>query len=456
MEASAAPVVTRPSARQLLGLAWPVVVTRSAQVVVGFTDATMVARLGENELAATTAGSINAFNILILPMGVAFIVSTYASQRVGAGDAAGARRYGFYGLVLAAIAGLLCIAAMPALPTLLRAFDYTPAVTTLMTAYLWYRLPSGGFAIGLEALGNYYNGLGNTRLPMAAQVIAMVANVALNWVLIFGHLGAPALGVTGAAIASSIATLLGFLFLLGCFLGGVGQRTRAVPHMSLRELGQMLRIGLPSGLNWFIEFAAFSFFINVVVAGLGTSALAAVMAVFQLNSISFMPAFALASAGAIFVGQAIGAKAHDDVPRTVRLTFTVAALWQGCVGALYLLVPGLLFSIFVKDGADQATFLEVGVRVLMLSAAWQLVDAASMVLAEALRAAGDTAFTFWVRAAVAWGVFAPGAYWSVHSLGGGDVVAMGWLVVYLAILAGVLLWRFRGGRWRTIDIMATH
>ena len=73
MESSSSSVVTRPSVGQLLGLAWPVVISRSAQVVVGFTDAAMVARLGESELAATTAGATNVFNILILPMGVAFI-----------------------------------------------------------------------------------------------------------------------------------------------------------------------------------------------------------------------------------------------------------------------------------------------------------------------------------------------------------------------------------------------
>lgn len=452
VQTSSQPVVTRPTLGQLLGLAWPVVITRSAQVVVGFTDAAMVARLGESELAATTAGATNVFNILILPMGVAFIVSTFSSQRVGAGDAAGARRYGFYGLVLAALAGILCLAAVPMAGTLVGAFDYAPDVATMMTAYLIYRLPSGGFAIGLEALGNYYNGLGNTRLPMAAQVIAMVANVALNWVLIFGHLGAPAMGVTGAALASSIATLIGFAFLLGCFLLGVGQSTRVVPRLAWAELGQMLRIGIPSGLNWFVEFAAFSFFVNVVVAGLGTSALAAMMAVLQLNSISFMPAFALASAGAIFVGQAIGAKRHDDVGRIVRLTFGAAAAWQGLVGLAYLLVPTLLFSVFVKDGAGQAGFLEIGVRILMLSAAWQLFDAASMVVAEALRAAGDTAFTFWVRAGIAWGVFAPGAWWSVNRMGAGDVVAAAWLLLYLVLLAIAMFLRFRSGRWRSIDI----
>lgn len=449
------PVVTRPSVGQLLALAWPVVISRSAQVVVGFTDAAMVARLGANELAATTAGATNVFNILILPMGVAFIVSTYSSQRVGAGDATGARRYGFYGLVLAVAAGILCVGAIPATAALVSRLDYTPEVQALMTAYLWYRLPSGGFAIGLEALGNYYNGLGNTRLPMAAQLIAMVANVALNAVLIFGMLGFPAMGVAGAALASSIATFVGFAFLLGCFLLGVGQTTRAVPRLSLGELGQMLKIGLPSGLNWFVEFTAYSFFVNVVVAGLGTSALAAVMAVMQLNSISFMPAFALASAGAIFVGQAIGAKRFDDVGRTVRLTFLSAAVWQGAVGLMYLLAPALLFSVFVKEGPEQAAFLAVGVRILMLSAAWQLFDAAGMVVAEALRAAGDTAFTFWVRAAIAWGVFAPGAWWSVQGAGAGDVAAAAWLLIYLVLLAVAMFLRFRSGRWRTIDIGAT-
>lgn len=454
MQAVGVPVVTRPNARQLLGLAWPVVITRSAQVVVGFTDAAMVSRLGENELAATTAGATNVFNILILPMGVAFIVSTYASQRVGAGDAAGARRYGCYGLVFAAVAGACCLALTPAIGPMLARLDYTPEVTAMMAAYLWYRLPSGGFAIGLEALGNYYNGLGNTRLPMAAQIIAMVANVALNWVLIFGNLGAPPMGVAGAALASSIATLIGFAFLLGCFLAGVGQSTRVMPRLAFGELAQMLKIGLPSGLNWFVEFTAYSFFVNVVIAGLGTSALAAVMAVIQLNSISFMPAFALASAGAIFVGQAIGARRHDDVAGTVALTLKVAAAWQGLVGVAYLLAPALLFSVFVIDGAAQAQFMDVGVRVLMISAAWQLFDAASMVLAEALRAAGDTAFTFWMRAGIAWGVFAPGAWWSVNRLGAGDMVAASWLLIYLALLAVAMVLRFRSGRWRAIDIGA--
>jgi MATE family multidrug resistance protein len=90
---------------------------------------------------------------------------------------------------------------------------------------------------------------------------------------------------------------------------------------------------------------------------------------------------------------------------------------------------------------------------LALSAAWQLFDATVATLAESLRAAGDTAFTLWARLAVAWLIFVPGSWITVRRLGGGDLWAVGWIVAYLAVLAGVLLWRFRGGAWRRLELV---
>jgi MATE family multidrug resistance protein len=281
----------------------------------------------------------------------------------------------------------------------------------------------------------------------------MVLNVFLNWILIDGRLGAPALGVEGAALASVLATSLAFLGLLAVFLGGGRGAGGPFPRLHLAELLRMLRFGIPSGLNWFLEFLAYIFFVNVVVGGLGTTTLAALMSVFQLNSVSFMPAFGLASAGAILVGQSIGAGDRDGVPRLVRLTFAAAGAWQGAVGLAYLLVPGLLFLPFARDPASAEGLLSAGTRLLALSAAWQLFDAAVASLAESLRAAGDTAFTLWARVVVAWVLFVPGSWITVRVLGGGDVAAVSWLVVYLAALALVLALRFRSGAWRRIDLV---
>ena len=198
-------VVTRPRLGELLGLAWPIVVQRSAQVVIGTTDAILVARLGEAALGAASAGGHNAFALFILPMGTVFIVSSFAAQLFGKGDLPGARRYAFYGLAVAALAQVLCVAAIPAIPAVLSTMSYPVEVAELMADYLVLRLLSGGPAVGLEALGNYYAGLKNVKLPMMAQLFAMVLNIGLDFVLIFGGLGAPAGGWGGRGKKAAVA-----------------------------------------------------------------------------------------------------------------------------------------------------------------------------------------------------------------------------------------------------------
>jgi multidrug resistance protein, MATE family len=434
----------------LLTLAWPIIISRSTQTVIGVSDAVFVADLGSAAVAATSTGAFNTFAILIFPMGILFIVSSFASQLYGQKDLEGARRYGFYGLILSGATQVLCMAAALVVPQLLGTLDYTPEVRELMTRYLQVRLMCGGAAMGIEALANYYGGLGNTRLPMVASVVAMVLNVGLDWVLIKGHLGAPALGVTGSALASTLATWVAFLWLASVFW----REDPRVPPLKRAELVRMLRFGLPSGFNWFFEFFAFNVFINVVVAGLGTVALAGMMSVLQLNSMSFMPAFGLASAGAILVGQSIGANDKDDVPRIVRLTLRTAAIWQGFVGISYLLIPELLMKPFAQGTPeDAAALIQIGARMLMLSAAWQLFDATVNTVAEALRAAGDTAFTLKARLVLAWGVFFPGSWVSVRMLGGSDVEAMLWVVAYMGLLALVLWLRFKSGKWRELELV---
>jgi multidrug resistance protein, MATE family len=437
----------------LLALAWPIIISRSSQVVVGVCDAVMVAHLGKAALAATTTGAFNTFALLIFPMGIVFIVSSYSAQLFGKGDVVGARRYGFYGLAVAALAQLLSFGGVAVAPWALAQLGYEEDVRRLMAGYFYLRMLSGGAAIGLEALANYYGGLGRTRLPMIANVAAMVLNVGLNWVLINGNLGAPAMGVSGAALASSISTGTAFAGLLAFFLYEGRAAGAVLPRLHLGEFWRMLKFGVPSGLNWFFEFFAFNFFINVVMVGLGTGALAAMMAVLQINSVSFMPAFGVSSAGAILVGQFIGAGQKERVGGIVWLTFKTNAAWQGLVGLLYLAVPALLFAPFLSKEADAHLMLEVGARMLMLSAAWQLFDAAVSTVAEALRAAGDTAYTLWARLIIAWALFVPGSYVTVRLLGGGDVVAMAWVVGYLAVLAAVLAFRFRGGAWKKLELV---
>jgi MATE family multidrug resistance protein len=444
----------------LLSLAWPMVLARSTQAVIGFCDALMVAPLGQDALAATTTGAMNAFSVAILPMGVVFIVQSFAAQLTGKGDLVGARRYAWYGLILSAVTAVFGLLAIPLIGPVLGLLPFAPPVEKLMTEYLAIRLLSLGAMVGTEALGNWFGGLGNTRIQMIAGVVAMVVNVALNWVLIGGHLGAPALGVAGAALASAIASCAGFAVVAFAFARGWGGSRPPRGRdgrlaLARAELARVLRFGLPNGLNWFLEFAAFIVFINVVMADLGTGVLAAFMVVMSINSVSFMPAFGLSSSGAILAGQAIGAGRKDDVPGIWLLTARTTAVWQCAVGLAYVLAPAVLISIFAPPDQDASQLIEVGAVLLAISAAWQLFDAVAITLSETLRAAGDTAWTLWARIILAWVFFIPASLLSVYVLDGGHVAAMLCVAGYIAVLAAVFYLRFRSGGWRNIDLTGT-
>ena len=457
--------------RQLLLLAWPIVLARSAQAAIGFADAAMIAHLGEDALAATTTGALNAFGLMILPMGIVFIVQSFAAQLAGQRDLDGARRFAWYGLMLAGVTQVLSVLAIPLVGLAIQQLNYTPAVQVLLTSYVSIRLLGAGAAVATEALANWYGGLGDTRLSLLANVTAMLANIALNWVLIYGHLGMPALGVEGAAIASVIATWLGLLVVAVVFARGYMPATlpdsapgeaapvplrpvvsRGPGRLRWPEFTRMLRFGLPNGLNWFLEFSAFLVFINLIFADLGTLAVAALMVVFQVNSISFMPAFGLSSAGAILVGQAIGAGEHDRVPAIVKRTLLVAAAWQGLVGVVYLLVPVSIMGIFASDDLGASELARLGAVMLAISAAWQLFDAAVMAISEALRAAGDTTWVLLARVGLAWALWLPLSLWVIHGLDGGPPGATACMVAYFAALALAVAWRFHGGAWRRIDL----
>jgi MATE family multidrug resistance protein len=427
------------------------VLARASQSVITFADALQVKHLGYKAIAATATGGLNVLGFVILAMGTVFIVQSFVAQLAGRGARDDSPRFAWYGLAIAAIAAILGTALIPLCGPALALAGYSVEVRDQMTDYMTIRMLSIGAIIGVEALGSWYGGLGNTWMQMVAGIVTMAAAVFLNWVLIGGHLGAPAMGVNGAALASTLASFLGFGFLAVAFWRRWGGAPKArATGLSLRELGRVLRFGLPNGLNWFLDFAAFQLFVNGVLANLGDETVAALNVVIAVNSISFMPAFGLASAGAILAGQAIGRKAKDAVWPQVKVTLLCTMSWMGAIGLGYALFPVRVLSLFASDRSGQ--LVTIGATMLVISAAWQLTDAIGMTLAETLRAAGDTAWTAAARIVLAWAVFMPSAFVIVTRLHGGPVGAMLCLVGDLGLFALMVAWRFKSGAWKRIEL----
>ena len=449
--------------RTLLVLAFPMVLARATQSVMGFADVYLVEHLGKEQIVASATGGLNSFIFMMLPMGTVFIVQSFVSQLVGAGDRDATPRYAWYGLGLSLAAGVISLAAFPLIDPALEAVGYDPEVTRLMSSYMKIRLFSVAAVVGMEVLNNWYGGLGNTWMSMVASMITMCIDLFLNIALIDGNFGFPAMGVDGAALSTTIGSFAGFAFLLVAFwrrwgmaIGGPAPRRRADGNpldLSWRELVRVVRFGLPNGLNWLAEFGAFQMFVNIVFGGLGAETLAAFNVVLAINSVGFMPAFGLASAGAILAGQSIGANQKDKVWPQVRLTLACTGAWMGLIGILYLFFPERLLLLFDSTGSNGDSFVQVGSTMLLISAAWQLFDATGITLSETLRAAGDTTWTAAARLVLAWGVFFPVAYLVARYGGGGAVGAMLCLVGYLMLLAGLFAYRFRSGRWRSIELI---
>ena len=443
---------TGSALRTLLRLAVPMVLARASQSVITFADAIQVKHLGYQAIAATATGGLNVTLYIVLGWGTVFIIQSFVAQLVGKGARDDAPRFAWYGLAIAAAAALLGLAVIPWIDDALALTRYSEAVRRPMASYMAIRMLSVFPALGVEALGNWYGGLGNTWMQMVAGVITMVAAVVLNWILIDGHLGAPALGVDGAAVASTLASFAGFAFLaIGLWRRWGGAPRVRARGLSWHELGRVLRFGLPSGVNWFLEFAAFQLFVNVVLASLGDEIVAALNAVIAVNSIAFMPAFGLASAGAILAGQAIGRDDRDAVWPHVRTTLWCTMTWMGGIGLIYAVFPDRVLSMFASERSGH--LVEIGGTMLVISAGWQLTDAIGMTLSETLRAAGDTAWSAGARLILAWLVFTPTAYVVVTRLDGGPVGAMLCLVGYLGLLAIAFIWRFRSGAWRRIQLL---
>lgn len=440
--------------RQLLTLAWPVILARATQSIVGFCDALMITPLGEASLAAVTTGALDVLTLVMLPMGISFILQSFSSQLRGRGDLTTARRYADYGLLVAAFSALPSVAFIPALGPLLSLIDYAPDVREGMEIYIAIRLLSVAPIIGTEALNNWYGGLGNTRISLLVGLFVLGTNVGLNYALIEPRFGLPGYGIAGAAAASTIASTLGFLSILACLWLRLGHKApRFGNGLKKSEFSRMLRFGVPSGLNYFLEFSAFALFINVVVGHLGTTVLAAFNIVFQWSSLAFMPAFGVSSAGAILVGEAIGHGRPERVGALTRLTLKYSVGWMFSVGVLYLLFPRSFISLFASDAKGASELFEVGALMLALSGLWQVFDAIALTLSEVLRAAGDTTWPMVARIALAWFVFTPIAWTMVLLFDGGPTTLMLSIVFYIACVAAALIYRYRTGAWKKIALL---
>jgi len=431
-------------------LAYPVILTQLSGALMGVVDSAMVGRLGATELAGVGFGGTWIWTLFCFFIGMATGVQTFVAQNHGAGENRLCGAWAWHGLALllpmTAMASLLCYVAMgPLLSNLISSESMLPVSTN----YMSIRTLGVTGMVAAMVLSAFFRGISDTRTPLYITLFANGLNIVLDYGLIFGRLGLPEWGVSGAAAATVISEWVFAFVILATFLRPSlrAKYGTARIHLAWNDLRRLMRTGAPIGGQWALEMLSFAVFL-VMVAEMGDIAMAASQAFMALLSLSFMQASGLGIAVATLVGRYIGSNELDRAEKSFRSGMTLSFLIAGTVGLLFLLIPDLLVGIFSED----PEVIEMGISLLAVGAIFQFFDAFGIVADGALHGAGDTRVPFLVRFLLAWGLFIPLAWLMAFYFDGGLNAAWVAGAIYIFLLAIYLIWRFQSGAWRHIRI----
>lgn len=436
----------RAHLRAILGLGLPLIGGNLAQFAITLTDAMMLGWYDIEALAGQVLGGMVFFVLFLFGSGLALAVMPLVAEAEAAEDATRVRRVTRMGLWASAGFALASLPVFLFSRPLLLMLGQVPQVAELAAQYLHI----AGYAIITALLGmvlkSYLSALERTAIVLWATVAAALVNALANYVLIFGHFGAPELGVRGAALASVAAQTALFAVLLGYVLWRVPQHRLFVRlwRADWAELGLVVRLGLPIGLTLLAEVTLFAAS-SVMMGWLGAVPLAAHGIALQLSSATFMIHLGLSSAATVRAGRAVGRRDGEGLRRGGLVIMAVSLAVSLLAVALFLAVPGPLVALFL-DPSDplRGEVLAIGIVLMAAAALFQLMDAAQVIALGLLRGVQDTRVPMIMAAISYWAIGLPASYGLGFMAGLGGVGVWLGLAVGLAAASVLLMWRF----WR--------
>jgi putative MATE family efflux protein len=432
-------------------LAGPVVVGMISQTLLNIVDTAMVGRLGPTALAATGLGGVLAWTIMGAIGQLNLGAQAVASRRFGEGKLHAAGRVLDNSLMIALAVGLFTSLVMShVMAWIYPFFSDDPAVTEVGRGYIRLRLYGSLPFMVIMAHRGFFNGIGETRLHMRVAIAINVFNALLNWVFIFGNLGAPSMGAAGAGLASTLATTAGMLLFIGI---GIAHRERGeygyyrVANLGRETLWGVTRLTIPSGMHALLVMAGFSAF-SAICARLGTREMAATNVLLTILSMAYLPGFGFGTAAGTLIGQKLGEGKPDDAEEYGWEAARLGVLAMGAAGVLFIGFPELLMRLFT---ADQVV-IDAGVAPLRMMGFVQVFDAVGMVLSGALEGAGLNRWVMFAELAVNWLFFIPVTYLMALVLHTGLLGAWAALGMYLVLFASVVALKYANGGWKTVKV----
>jgi MATE family multidrug resistance protein len=460
-QAEATPLrgLARPGgSKELLVLALPLVVSQSFMTVQVFVDTILLSWHDPREMAASFPAVMwfwLAFGLLQVTAGY---VSTFVAQYTGARRPERVGPAVWQGIHFALLAGLLFLFMVPAATTLIAVGGHTPALQVLEVTYLRCLCFAALPMLVMAAVNGFFSGRGQTWTVLGIEAAGTAVNVGLALVLIFGRAGFPELGIRGAGLATVAGSWTSALVAITLLLRPkYREQFNTLRGWRLeRELfGRLMKYGGPAGMQVFLDVLVFHVFVQLV-GRLGEAATGATTLTVRLNMVAFLPMMGLGQAVSILVGQRLGADRPDIAERSAYTGLKWVFGYMCGVAAVYLLLPGMLVSVFQGDRDPErfAALAAIVPSLLVCVAIYSVADSVNVTFSFALRGAGDTRFVSLLTFALAWPIMVVPTFLVVRA-GGSIYAAWGFATAYIMAMAVCFTLRFRNGRWKSMRVIET-
>ena len=449
-------MIRRRELRETLRLALPVVVTQVGHVAMGTVDTLMVGRLGAEALSAVGLGHSIGFMPLVIGMGVLMGLDPVVAQAFGAGRFEQCGRAMRHGLLVAAVLAVPIMILLANGRWLLTALGQPPALVEDTAPFLRVWCLGVPPFLVFTALRQFLQGIGTVHAPMWIMLGANLLNWLANWMFIYGHGGAPALGVEGSAWATTLSRWVMMAALaLYVFRRGDLRRFHVLAPRGRIDgalMRRLLRLGGPVGMQYGMENGVFAA-ATVMMGWMGTTALASHQVAINLCSITFMVPFGFAATAAARVGHAIGRGDISGARHAAWVCYVLGVGFMAVSAFVFAAFGGALARLYTHDPA----VVVLATQLLLVGAAFQLFDGGQTIGIGALRGAADTRVPMYVTMIAYWGVGLPIGWW-LGFRGGLGPIGLWWgLTAGLVVVAVTLAIRFRRRvRAEHLDVLHAH
>jgi len=440
---------SRKTTIELLRLALPMVVSQGTFAVMIFTDRYFMSQIDPAHMAAALGGGVASFFSFCFFVGLVSYGNALSAQYLGAGEPEKCPKVVTQGMIMTVMSVPFLTLITFLVAGIFEGMGHEPAQVELERTY--YLILMAGVLVTLAkvCLASYFAGIGRTHVVMICDLFGLVINVPLCYAMVFGKLGFPALGIVGAGVSTVVATVLAFLLFVAFYFHKEHRESFAVLRsfsLDTKILRRYWRLGFPSGMELFLNVAAFNLFLLMFQSyGIAEGAAAAI--VFNWDILSFIPMIGLNVGVISLIGRFVGARDMARVNEVMIAAFGLALAYSAVLAIIYITYRYPLVEVFAPPSGDFTAIRELSAFMMIGLSSYVMADAVILVSGGVLRGAGDTRWLMVASVSLHWAMLVAQFFIiRVFELG----PRLSWLAFVAMIFAIALVYALRlyGGRWR--------